>query len=100
TPSRVCAPSLHDALPISVRQRFAEEELLPVFRLVLLDEAVELIAALIFLVELFEVVRRYCQSRRLAGCELRQKIRVRTLPAVARSEEHTSELQSPDHLVC
>src|SRR5438552_14694567 len=36
----------------------------------------------------------------LAGCALRIDFRATTdAPTVVRSEEHTSELQSPDHLV-
>src|SRR5258708_24603616 len=38
--------------------------------------------------------------RGLVFARLRRRHAVRSMYAAARSEEHTSELQSPDHLVC
>src|SRR5258708_29858581 len=47
-----------------------------------------------------DVVRRVGgQARQLPGAGLRQRSRLE-VGARERSEEHTSELQSPDHLVC
>src|SRR5207244_6076445 len=40
------------------------------------------------------------QSARRWGSARRRRCGRSTLPPSARSEEHTSELQSPDHLVC
>src|SRR5574344_2664462 len=37
------------------------------------------------------------KNRRLCGAGIKSSLRLQT---VQRSEEHTSELQSPDHLVC
>src|SRR5207244_9720780 len=39
-------------------------------------------------------------GRRFIFANLRANIRMENLRPAARSEEHTSELQSPDHLVC
>src|SRR5258708_31315614 len=50
-----------------------------------------------------EVLAQYCDARKAhAGRSAAQTVcRVRQRsPVVLRSEEHTSELQSPDHLVC
>src|SRR5258708_24240986 len=42
----------------------------------------------------------YRELRQLAASYLRKERQGHTLQQVGRSEEHTSELQSPDHLVC
>src|SRR6185436_9760946 len=41
-----------------------------------------------------------CRSRPPAASTSRPSVAVRVVFASNRSEEHTSELQSPDHLVC
>src|SRR5258708_18590481 len=43
---------------------------------------------------------RGIQERDSGGRELARSWIPRTSPCPSRSEEHTSELQSPDHLVC
>src|SRR5258708_26138106 len=49
--------------------------------------------------------RRHARRQAIRQARLRPppanpKLRVLALEAILRSEEHTSELQSPDHLVC
>src|SRR5947208_6668462 len=46
-------------------------------------------------------IRSHCSCARSAsGNSVGWRPSRRTLPKLTRSEEHTSELQSPDHLVC
>src|SRR5207244_12322095 len=83
--------SLHDALPIcyASAQPSGENKVV--------DQEVELLRAAGHRVEVFE--RR---SDDIAARSLLGKVAVPLLVPwnPARSEEHTSELQSPDHLVC
>src|SRR5258708_21792365 len=48
---------------------------------------------------LFRSARRAAADRR-GLARRRRRARSRRAPPLRRSEEHTSELQSPDHLVC
>src|SRR5258708_23174482 len=63
--------SLHDALPISSQLEVLDRKL--------------------------AVLRAHCQA---AGRDLGRIAACRLAVRAERSEEHTSELQSPDHLVC
>src|SRR5438552_9862786 len=80
TTTQIYTLSLHDALPISARRRCRRGP--------------------------FVETRRGSFPSQAPAAPLRRPARARPLPrrasapARSRSEEHTSELQSPDHLVC
>src|SRR5207244_12634123 len=90
----LCPLSLHAALPILLE--LTEKALPPARRL--LPELLPLQKAL---GELHDVDLRIqlLRSHRLAAL-LREQKETRTQLLKVGSEEHTSELQSPDHLVC
>src|SRR5438552_10011915 len=83
SPHELCSLSLHDALPILARPSGLDTD----------PGQLEALVHTVHLHELFVTLRRHAWL--ILGV-------VATVVAVAgyRSEEHTSELQSPDHLVC
>src|SRR5207244_13128336 len=83
-PAHVYPLSLHDALPIFGAAQSAEGTLMPT-RVLLVDDHALVRAG----------IRALLQN--LAGIEV---VGEAGNGREARSEEHTSELQSPDHLVC
>src|SRR5207244_10889463 len=84
-PSEIVALSLHDALPILPRPEptAVTRGHASAFRLI----RIRLWAAVDSV-----LIRRISRSRRTVGTS--------SFTSPIRSEEHTSELQSPDHLVC
>src|SRR5207244_9266755 len=99
TPNTVIYPlSLHDALPI---YRLAEEVSEEIMR----GRPVQLVNQPLIKAQAKEYVRH--TQERLIGLPILQKLEADgghngadLLLRRLRSEEHTSELQSPDHLVC
>src|SRR5207244_11143055 len=87
-PAAICPLSLHDALPIYLRAALRSA--------VAGDPELALLLA--------HALWRYwaARSRFAEGCEwLAAALAGASAPSgLRRSEEHTSELQSPDHLVC
>src|SRR5207244_8555361 len=98
-PRRTSTPSLHDALPISdprARDKFVGDlkNFLPI------AEKLECSAIIVLSGNRVEGLshdahHEACIEALKRGADLAAKQK-----ATLRSEEHTSELQSPDHLVC
>src|SRR5207244_11138835 len=92
--------SLHDALPISTNAPEGKSEDAPGFKrqlAILLDDQIvsaPSINAIISQDGIIEGNFTKAEVDRLVNI-----LRAGALPATLRSEEHTSELQSPDHLV-
>src|SRR5207244_12333287 len=98
-PSAITTRSLHDALPIFAHERLQADAGTQ-------TERASLDSTLIGMeshAEITEADRKLLQSLRTrirAERELVDRKRTTNRVATDRSEEHTSELQSPDHLVC
>src|SRR5207244_13272939 len=100
TPNTTYTLSLHDALPISEPEpdeRGLHHACLPIHRAQLAPQAHHR----------YRRLREFCRSPcspageavgRRVSCHLRLEIQAPW--ERSRSEEHTSELQSPDHIVC
>src|SRR5207244_5802585 len=93
-------PSLHDALPIFNGRRLTEMRRILVSKL--FDEWASMVASALQPVlfkshKLLRAIRRCTEN--LTGHVVFQQVGGFLHVQVARSEEHRSELQSPDHLV-
>src|SRR5207244_13364366 len=99
-PTQFYTLSLHDALPISSESGRAMFPFPEIGR-TLATNTVAGARAMVARAESYERVPDMGHSRKYSTVSppCRNKS-VRNRPALARSEEHTSELQSPDHLVC
>src|SRR5690606_40726394 len=86
--------SLHDALPISPKLNFSDFVVLPDF-----DSFFRCFVKLIARLHIERFVERILIYQRPERAEVARRVRI-CLHLIHRSEEHTSELQSRENLVC